>query len=63
MIDKAKKYLHHIQAKNKQKAINKEYQEHGLTDKILEDQVKLNVFRNFHDIPDEDHIVHKDFVQ
>lgn len=63
MIDKSKKYLHHIQAKNKQKAITKEYLEQGLSDRVLEEQVKLNVFRNLHDIPDKNECVYEDFVQ
>ena len=63
MIDKAKKYLHHIQAKNKQKAITKEYLEHGLSERVLEEQVKLYVFRNLHDIPDETTVVYEKFVQ
>ena len=60
---KAKKFLHQIQAKNRQRAINKKYKKHGLTDEILEEQVKLNVFRNLHDISDSSKKVYKNYVQ
>lgn len=60
---KAKKFLHQIQAKNKQRAINKKYEKHGLTDEVLEEQVKLNVFRNLHDISDSSKKVYKNYVQ
>ena len=46
---KAKRFLHKIQAKNRQRAINKKYEKHGLTDEVLEEQVKLNTFRNLYD--------------
>ena len=60
---KAKQYLHRIQAKNKQRAINKAYEKHGLTDHILEEQVKLNTFRNYHNITDSSKKIYKDYVQ
>ena len=60
---KAKQYLHKIQAKNRQRAINKKYEKHGLTDEVLEEQVKLNVFRNLHDISDSSKKVYKNYVQ
>lgn len=60
---KAKKFLHKIQAKNRQRAINKKYEKHGLTDEVLEEQVKLNVFRNLHDISDSSKKVYKNYIQ
>jgi hypothetical protein len=60
---KAKKFLHQIQAKNKQRAINKKYEKHGLTDEVLEEQVKLNTFRNLHDISDSSKRIYKNYVQ
>ena len=60
---KAKQYLHKIQIKNRQRAINKKYEKHGLTDEVLEEQVKLNVFRNLHDISDSSKKVYKNYVQ
>ena len=60
---KAKKFLHQIQAKNRQRAINKKYEKHGLTDEVLEEQVKLNTFRNLHNISDSSKKVYKNYVQ
>ena len=39
--------------RNMQNEINKAYQEHGLTDEILEKQLLINQQRNEHNIPDE----------
>ena len=60
---KAKRFLHIIQAKNKQSAINKKYEKHGLTDEVLEEQVKLNTFRNLHDISDSSKRIYDKYVQ
>ena len=60
---KAKRFLHKIQAKNKQRAINKKYEKHGLTDEVLEEQVKLNTFRNLQDISDSSKRIYKNYVQ
>lgn len=63
MLDKAKKFLKIIQIKNKQKAINKKFEKEGLTDELLEAQVKLNQKRHKHDIPDEAEFVYGEYVQ
>lgn len=63
MLDKAKKFLKIIQIKNKQKAINKQFEKDGLTDELLEAQVKLNQERHKYDIPDESEFVYGEFVQ
>ena len=63
MLDKAKKFLKIIQLKNKQKDIEKRIAKEGLTDELLEAQVKLNQERHKHDIPDESEFVYGDFVQ
>lgn len=63
MLDKAKRFLKIIQVKNKQKSIAKQYQRDGLTDEVLEDQVKLNCEKRKHDIVDEDELVYEEFVQ
>ena len=63
MLDKAKKFLKSIQLKNKQKSIAKQFQKDGLTDELLEAQVKLNQERHKHDIPDESEFVYREFVQ
>ena len=60
---KAKRFLHKIQVKNKQRAINKKYKQHGVTDEVLEEQVKLNTFRNLHDISDSSKKIYDNYVQ
>lgn len=60
---KAKRFLHKIQIKNRQRVINKQYEKEGLTDDVLEKQVKLNTFRNLHDISDSSKKIHDDYVQ
>ncbi len=63
MLDKAKKFLKIIQIKNKQKAINKQFEKDGLTDEVLEAQIELNKERNTYDIPDENELVYEQYVQ
>ena len=60
---KAKQYLQRIQIKNKQRAINKAYEKHGLTDEILQAQIELNKKRHEHNISDSDKRVHENYVQ
>lgn len=47
----------------RQEALNKKYAEEGLTDEILDEQIKLNQLRHEHDIPDDNEKVYDDFVQ
>lgn len=47
----------------KQEAINKKYEQEGLTDEVLEEQVKLNQLRNKLDIPDSTKRIYENFVQ
>ena len=63
MLDKAKVYFKKIQLKNRQRAINKLYEEEGLTDEVLEAQVELNTLRNELDIPDADSLNDDGFSQ
>lgn len=63
MLDKAKRYLHKIQLKNKQKSINKDYDEEGLSDYVLEQQIEINKKRHELDLPDESEFVFENFVQ
>ena len=46
-----------------QNVIDKEYEEKGLTDEILDTQIKLNQIRNVLDIPDPNEKVYEEFVQ
>jgi len=63
MLDKAKLYFKKIQLKNKQRAIDKQYEREGLTDEVLDAQVELNMLRNELDIPDSENFVYENFVQ
>ena len=47
----------------RQKELNKKYEEQGLTDEILEEQIQINQLRHEHDIPDEKQKIHKEYVQ
>ena len=50
--------------KRQQEKLNKEYEQYGLTDEILEKQIELNTKRNKLNIPDETEVITDDgFVQ
>lgn len=63
MFDKAKRYYHHIQLKNKQRVIDKQFEKEGLTDDVLAKQVEVNTMRNELDIPDKNEFIYEEFVQ
>lgn len=66
MLDKEKRFLKQIQFKNKQRAIDKLYEEQGggePSDEVLEAQVELNQLRNKHNISDHSNRVYKNYVQ
>ena len=48
---------------NRQKELDEKYKEQGLTDEILEEQIKINQLRHEHDIPDEEKMIYKEYVQ
>ena len=62
-MDKEEKFFKGIQLKNKQREIDKQYEKFGLTDEVLEQQVKLNALRHELDIPDSSNFVYENFVQ
>lgn len=62
-MDKAKRYLHKIQLKNKQKQVDKLYARDGYTDEVFQKQLEINMKRNEHDIPDENEMIWEDYVQ
>lgn len=47
----------------KQSDINKEYKLYGMSDELLEKQIKLNIKRHEHNIPDKHHIDDEGFAQ
>ena len=52
-----------VQLRNQQRVLNKKFAEEGLTDEILDEQIKLNQLRHEYDITDESEKVYEDFVQ
>lgn len=60
---KAKKFLQRIQLKNRQRALNKKYNEEGLTDEVLLEQFEINKLRNELDISDKSKRVYENYVQ
>lgn len=60
---KAKKFLQRIQLKNRQRALNKKYDEEGLTDEVLLEQFEINKLRNELDISDKSKRVYENYVQ
>lgn len=48
----------------KQKDLNKRFEKYGLTNEVLEEQVKINSLRNRYNIKDESEIINDEgFVQ
>lgn len=47
----------------RQKQVSKRYKKEGLTDKVLEDQRKINELRHKLDLPDRYEMQYKRFVQ
>ena len=60
------KFLNHIREhfiNREQKKIKEKIEKEGLTDELLERQVKLNQKRNKHNISDKSKRAYKEFVQ
>ena len=53
-------FIEDLKIRNKQKYINKMFDEEGLTDSILRQQLELNRKRNEMNIPDKSEIVSED---
>ena len=62
-MNKLSKFVKRVQFRNRQRAINKQYEREGLTDEVLDAQVALNMERHEHDISDETKKVYKNYVQ
>lgn len=63
MINKVKRVVIGLKLKNKQRAINKQYEKEGLTDEVLDAQVELNKLRTKHDIADSSKKINGKYVQ
>ena len=46
-----------------QKLVDKQYEEEGLTDEVLEKQLEVNKLRHKHNISDESNRLHEEYVQ
>lgn len=46
-----------------QKEVDQLYDEHGLTDEVLDKQIAINKLRHEHDITDKENIIHEGYVQ
>lgn len=57
---KCDNFLKRISLSNKQKQINKMFEEEGLTDDILKKQIEVNKKRNEHDIHDPSEVITND---
>ena len=63
MLDKIFKVYKKYNLRNRQRKINKDYKENGLTPEILEEQIAINIERHEHDIVDESEIIYDGYVQ
>ena len=57
------KFIKKVQLKNKQRSLDKRFEEEGLTDEILEEQIEVNKVRNEFNIPDEKEFIYENWVQ
>ena len=62
-MNKLSKFVKRVQFRNRQRKINKQYEKEGLTDEVLDAQVKWNIERHKHDISDRTERVYKNYVQ
>lgn len=60
---KCDNFLKKISLSNKQKAINKMFEEEGLTDRVLREQLEINKRRNELDLHDPNEEIEDEFVQ
>ena len=56
-------FMQKINIKNRQREVNKLIEKEGLTDRVLEKQVSINILRNELNLPDEDEKIYEEFVQ
>lgn len=63
MIDKVKKVYYTVNVKNRQRKINKDFKENGLSDELLEEQISINQLKHEHDIVLDEDKIHENFIQ
>lgn len=57
------RYIESIRLQNKQRYVNKMFEEEGLTNKVLNEQIKINKKRNELNLTDKSEVIHKGYVQ
>lgn len=55
--------LEEIKLRNRQRYINKMFEEEGLTNQVLNEQIKINKKRNELNLTDKSEVIHKGYVQ
>ena len=63
IMEDDERYIENLRLQSRQKQINNMFEEEGLTDEILKEQIELNKRRNELDIHDPNHEVNERFVQ
>lgn len=63
MMDKIKKVYYTVNVKNRQRKINKDFKENGLSDELLEEQISINQLKHEHNIVLDEDRIHENFVQ
>ena len=63
MIDKVKKVYYTVNVKNRQRKVNKDFKENGLSDELLEEQISINKLKHEHDIVLDEDKIHENFIQ
>lgn len=63
MMGEDERYIENLRLQSRQKAINRMFEEEGLTDEILKEQLEVNRKRHELDIHDPNHEVNEKFVQ
>ena len=62
-MDKLSLFVKKIHLKNKQRVVDKQFENEGLTDDVLAKQVEINSMRHELDIHDSNNVVYEDYVQ
>ena len=63
MMDKIKKVYYTVNVKNRQRKVNKDFKENGLSDELLEEQISINQLKHEQDIVLDEEKIHENFIQ
>lgn len=63
MMDKIKKVYYTVNVKNRQRKVNKDFKENGLSDELLEEQISINQLKHEQDIVLDEDKIHENFIQ